>query len=137
MNNIEVKILHKSLEKVYISDLDIIETVNNSLKTLKPNLTSKLEIEIIFVDKKEIQDLNREHRQIDAPTDVLSFPQDQIKESLVNILGSIVICQGKVQEKDEEMVDVIKHGLLHLLGYDHETDEQKWQESANKINCNL
>lgn len=137
MNNICIKITPSVPKELSLSNNDIIETVNNSLKLVQPGLTNKLEIEIIFVSESEIRKLNREHRGIDTPTDVLSFPQDQIKESLVNILGSIVICSDKVIEKKEEPSDVIKHGLLHLLGYDHETNEKSWAEAAEKVDCKL
>ena len=94
-------------------------------------------IEILFVDKSSIHELNLGHRQVDKPTDVLSFPQMPIKTPGYSILGSLVICIDMVIEKQENIVDVIKHGLLHLLDFDHETDEAKWNTAANKINCNL
>lgn len=137
MNNIDVKILPSIPEKLSLSEIDITEIVTNSIIKLRPGLTDKLEIEIIFVDDDEIKKLNLEHRKIDAPTDVLSFPQEQVKESLVNILGSIVICLDKVYEKGEDPSDVIRHGLLHILGYDHEENENEWDIAAKKIDCKL
>lgn len=100
------------------------------------NLTEDLEVEIMFVSKNEIAKLNKLHRKIDKPTDVLSFPQSSFKVPR-KLLGSIVISDETVAEKSEDMSDVIKHGLLHLLGYDHETDENKWDAAAKKINCKL
>lgn len=95
------------------------------------------EVELIFVNLEEIQKLNFKHRLINKPTDVLSFPQFEIKNINYKVLGSIIICPEIVTKKHEEMSDVIKHGLLHLLGYDHETNEQEWEQGASKINCNL
>ena len=137
MNNVSVKISPSIPKELSLSSNDIVEIVNNSLAKVKPKLTNKLEIEIIFATEEEIKCLNLKHRKIDAPTDVLSFPQSQVKKSLINILGSIMICLPIVFEKEEEISSVIKHGLLHLLGYDHETEEASWEEVARVIDCNL
>lgn len=100
------------------------------------NLTNSVEVEIMVVDKEKIAELNAKHRNKNQPTDVLSFPQSPFQTEH-NILGSIVICTEVVAEKDEELTDVIKHGFLHLLGFDHETEDEKWQEAAKKIDCKL
>lgn len=94
-------------------------------------------LEIIFQSEAEIAKLNNQFRAIDKPTDVLSFPQIEIIGTRKRILGSIVISEKNVALKDEKLEDVIKHGILHLLGFDHETDEPAWDEAAQKINCNL
>lgn len=103
---------------------------------LKLGLTGDMEIEIIFVDKEEIKNLNGKYRQKDKETDVLSFPQ-QKTPAPENVLGSIVICLDVVQEKEENLVDVIKHGLLHLAGYNHETNEKEWVAASKKVDCKL
>lgn len=102
----------------------------------KLDLTGKGEVEILFVDKTEITELNKKFRSVDQPTDVLSFPQQQVPGS-ENILGSIVICPAVVTEKNENIADVLKHGLLHLAGIDHEENEVKWNKAAREIDCNL
>jgi probable rRNA maturation factor len=117
-----------------ITDEKIVEIVNYALNVL--NKKTK-EIEIIFVSESEIQKLNIDHRKIDKSTDVLSFPQPKISNTIDKTLGSIVICARIVKQKNEEMADVVKHGLLHLLGRDHETNEIEWNLAAKKINCNL
>jgi len=94
-------------------------------------------VEIDFVSASVISDLNTKFRKIKKPTDVLSFPQQNPAESKINFLGSIVIAPEIVKHKKEAMDDVIKHGLLHLLGYDHETNEDFWNSVARKINCKL
>ena len=74
---------------------------------------------IAFVGPAEIQALNREHRGIDRPTDVLSFPVDEAGESFgPRELGDVVICP----EHTEDLIEAVVHGVLHLCGYDHESD---------------
>ena len=71
------------------------------------------------MDAERIRELNREHRSIDAPTDVLSFPVDEAAPAAgPRELGDVVICP----EHTEDLVEAVVHGVLHLCGYDHETD---------------
>jgi probable rRNA maturation factor len=72
-----------------------------------------------IVDAARIQELNREHRDKDAPTDVLAFPIDE-REPVVGPreLGDVVICPEHCSDVTEAAV----HGVLHLCGYDHERD---------------
>lgn len=100
-------------------------------------LNGNLLLEIILVDKSEIQELNDKFRKINKPTDVLSFPQTQLESSELNILGSIVICPEIAKEREEDITELIKHGILHLAGFDHETDEEEWSEAAEKVNHKL
>ena len=109
-----------------------------------------LSCEVVFVSPEEIKDLNKTQRNIDKVTDVLSFPTlDGIRGKVVNpkdfpleidddgnlFIGSIAVCEERAKEQAEEYGHSIKreitylicHGLLHLLGYDHETDEDKTQ----------
>jgi probable rRNA maturation factor len=75
---------------------------------------------IEFVDGDRIRELNREYRQIDEPTDVLSFAVDEDGDSAgPRELGDIVICP----EHTEDLREAIVHGALHLTGMDHETDD--------------
>lgn len=87
-------------------------------------------VAIEIVDAERIHELNREHRDKDAPTDVLSFPVDgegvAVGEPPVNHpggapveFGDVVICP----EHTSDIVEAVVHGVLHLCGYDHETDD--------------
>ncbi len=118
-------------------------TVNLSrLEEIASALTSK-DVELIVVSNEEIKELNSAHRNIDKATDVLSFPLDGEFEDMP--LGSIVISVDFVEEKskehkhsfEEEFSLLFIHGLLHLLGYDHEVDDgehrQKEEEIINKF----
>ena len=76
---------------------------------------------IEFVDEARIRELNREHRALDEPTDVLSFPidGDALLPAGPRELGDVVICPQHTVELREAVV----HGVLHLLGMDHELDD--------------
>ena len=72
-----------------------------------------------FVGPERIRELNREHRGIDGPTDVLSFPVDEDRPTAgPRELGDVVISP----EHTEDLTEAVVHGVLHLCGYDHETD---------------
>jgi probable rRNA maturation factor len=76
-------------------------------------------VAIEFVDSERMRELNREHRSLDKPTDVLSFPIDGIEATAgPRELGDVVICR----EHTTDVTEAVVHGLLHLCGYDHETD---------------
>lgn len=97
------------------------------------------EISVSFVDNDQIQEMNRQYRNIDAPTDVLSFPMgengnyDVNHETGAKILGDIVISVPKAMEQaktyghsfEREMGFLTAHSMLHLLGYDHEEPLEK------------
>jgi probable rRNA maturation factor len=73
-----------------------------------------------LVDEERIRALNRDHRGRDRPTDVLSFPVDERgPASGPRELGDVVICP----EHTEDLAEAVVHGVLHLCGYDHETDD--------------
>jgi len=72
-----------------------------------------------LVGSEEIRRLNREHRGIDTATDVLSFPVDGAGPAAgARELGDVVICP----EHTHDVPEAVVHGVLHLCGYDHETD---------------
>ena len=76
---------------------------------------------LALVDEREIARLNAEHRGLDEPTDVLSFPVDGAGDDAAGPreLGDVVICLEHTRDVPEAVV----HGVLHLCGYDHETDD--------------
>jgi probable rRNA maturation factor len=75
---------------------------------------------IALVGEDEIRRLNREHRGIDAPTDVLSFPVDEDGPAAgPRELGDVVICA----DHSDDLAEVTVHGVLHLCGLDHEADD--------------
>ena len=98
-----------------------------------------VEVSVRFADDAEVRQLNRQYRHKDKPTNVLSFPmvQPDLIEALSNddgeqLLGDIILaaetCAGEAVEKGASVADhathLIVHGTLHLLGYDHERDDE-------------
>jgi probable rRNA maturation factor len=83
-------------------------------------------VTIAFVSDSKIRDLNRKFRGIDKATDVLSFPSGLAREELGDIAISVETAARQGKENgltlNTEISQLILHGLLHLLGYDHETD---------------
>ena len=114
-------------------------------------MTDHVEISLSFVSEVEIQEMNRIHRNVDAVTDVLSFPmfeagelaeaaeraaQKQKEPESVEpylLLGDVVICEAQARRQakeyghsyDREVVYLFVHSMLHLLGYDHMEEEDK------------
>jgi probable rRNA maturation factor len=75
---------------------------------------------VALVSEDRIRELNRGHRGIDSPTDVLSFPVDEDAPAAgPRELGDVVICAAHTSDLTEAVV----HGVLHLCGYDHEVDD--------------
>jgi probable rRNA maturation factor len=85
---------------------------------------------IAFVGSERIRELNREHRSIDSPTDVLSFPVDEAGEAAgPRELGDVVISP----DHTEDLTEAVVHGVLHLCGYDHETDNGEMLALQNRV----
>lgn len=86
------------------------------------------------VSENRIRELNREFRNLDRPTDVLSFPVDE-DESVPGPreLGDVVICPELCVDETEGVI----HGVLHLCGYDHETDDGEMLDLQDRITSGL
>jgi probable rRNA maturation factor len=102
------------------------------------DLLTKKDIELIITNSQEMREINKTYRNIDKDTDVLSFPYEDMP---MTPLGSIVISSFYVQEKakelghsvDDEFTLLFIHGLLHLLGYDHEIDNGEMREKEVEL----
>jgi probable rRNA maturation factor len=85
---------------------------------------------LALVDEERIRELNREHRSLDSPTDVLSFPVDEDgPASGPRELGDVVICPAHT----EDLTEAVVHGVLHLCGYDHEADDGEMLALQDKV----
>jgi probable rRNA maturation factor len=86
------------------------------------------------VPAAEIRSLNRRHRGIDRATDVLAFPVDEKgRVGGPRELGDVVICP----EHSEDLTEAVVHGVLHLCGYDHETDDGEMLELQRRVLAGL
>ena len=103
-------------------------------------VSTQSDLTVIFVDPEPIAELHMRWMNLEGPTDVMSFPMDELrpgdgKTVMEGVLGDIVICPwGAAQQAAasghsvlEEMALLTIHGILHLLGYDHVTPEQERQ----------
>ena len=136
------EIIYKDIEKVEICE-DIVKKVFDKCFEEEGLQDSKLYITVTFTNPENIQKINQQYRNIDSPTDVLSFPMFQ-KEELDNkvqkkefqyqdILGDIIISIPKVEEQakeyghsfERELSYMLVHGFYHLMGYDHMEEEDK------------
>jgi probable rRNA maturation factor len=91
-------------------------------------LAGHLAVELVGEDR--IRQLNRDYRGKDEPTDVLSFPVDEAAPSAgPRELGDVVICP----EHTADLVEATVHGVLHLCGFDHETDDGEMLELQERV----
>jgi len=120
-------------ENLTDSDIDI-----EPLKEIASYITDR-DIELILCGDDEIRTLNSEHRGIESATDVLSFPLDSYPKHTP--LGSIVISMDRVKSvsidlghaETDELALLFIHGLLHLTGHDHESDNGEMREQEKVI----
>jgi len=137
-----VKYIKEKCDRDITDDIRVI--VQTALEE-KNIIDEEISISISAVDKEEIHQINKEYRNVDRPTDVLSFPifsreeinnfstLDEDKKVKELELGDIIICIDVLQEHAieyetgilREMLYMITHGVCHLLGYDHEIEEEK------------
>ena len=119
-NRTDVEIELKKLENIY-----------NFLNITK-------DVELIITVNSDIQEYNREFRGVNRATDVLSFPLEDIPHMP---LGTIIISADKAQEVaynlkhsvEDEITLLFIHGLLHLIGYDHEVDNGEMREKEESL----
>ncbi len=119
------------------ADFNINENLLEKLNLIAKDFTNK-DIEVLLTDNKKIRQINKEYRNIDKETDVISFPFEDIPHSP---LGSVVISVQKAKEEanrlnhsvEDEITLLFIHALLHLLGFDHEKDSGEMREKEKEI----
>jgi len=133
---IEIDLQVASTEKGIPTSDDIERWVSTTLNHPQVQcILASIEVSVRIADKPESQRLNREYRQQDKPTNVLSFPAELPEELALPLLGDLVICAPVVREEaiaqQKELTahwaHMVIHGTLHLLGYDHIEDEDAEQ----------
>ena len=105
----------RRLKKVALTVLGLVEQEN-------------VELSLALVGNAEMQKLNAEYRRMNHPTDVLSFPMEEKLLQETRLLGDVIISVEQAAKQarerrrtlDEEMTTLLIHGIVHLLGYDHE-----------------
>ncbi len=117
-------------------DLEALEKIAGSLSTR--------DVELIITDDETMRELNAEYRDKDTITDVLSFPMEApfTEPSIFGMpLGSIIIAESFVKEKasqhghavQDELSLLFIHGMLHLLGFDHENDDGEMRAREKEL----
>ncbi|MDQ0197255.1 rRNA maturation RNase YbeY [Neobacillus ginsengisoli] len=134
--NLMIDFLDETDELTEEHILEIEKLLNFAAK--KENVEEQSEVSVTFVSNERIQEINREYRDKDTPTDVISFAMEELGEGEVElvggemprVLGDIIISVPKAKEQAEEyghsflreLGFLSVHGFLHLLGYDHMTE---------------
>ena len=111
------------------------------VETALQNTSKDFELTVRIVEIEESQELNFQYRQKDKPTNVLSFPFEVPEGIELNLLGDLVICADIVAQEANEQHKTINdhwahlviHGCLHLLGYDHITDDEAIEMESLEI----
>jgi probable rRNA maturation factor len=94
------------------------------------------EVGVVLVEPGEMAALNAAHRGKDEPTDVLSFPLDgldALPDGLPRQLGDVVVCPERAEADGTPIALLLVHGVLHLVGYDHEADNGDMLRRQNAI----
>lgn len=130
------------IEVLFDNRQDLMEITEENIKAIEKAVSTVLEAEnaegnfevsVSFVTNEEIRELNKNYRNVDSETDVLSFPMDDDEFNGVIILGDIVLSTQRIIEQanefghslEREMIYLTVHSMLHLLGYDHLSNSEK------------
>ncbi|WP_246940457.1 rRNA maturation RNase YbeY [Bacillus pinisoli] len=137
----------ESLEEALLNQIEELLQLAAKLE----NVVEETEVSVTFVTNERIQEINRDYRDKDQPTDVISFAMEEMGEGEIEIygeelpkhLGDLIISLEKTKEQaneyghsfNRELGFLAVHGFLHLLGYDHmnEQDEKKMFNRQEEI----
>ncbi len=134
--------IRKMINVLFDDRQDIMEITEDNCKVIEKaieeviraeELEGDFEVSVSFVTNEEIKELNKEFRNVDSETDVLSFPLDDDEFEGVVLLGDIVLSTQRIIEQandfghslEREMAYLTVHSMLHLLGYDHMSGDEK------------
>jgi len=136
--------IHIQNEQNYPIDADLLQRAIQQVID-RHEVAANSGVSVVLTTNEAVQALNKQHRQIDTPTDVLSFPADPLPPELANTdvpyLGDLIIAypyasaQAKRLEHnlEQSLALLVVHGTLHLLGYDHDTPQNRaamWAEQS-------
>jgi probable rRNA maturation factor len=121
--------------RILVSDrqaepVDIDSLVELARATLEAEGEARSELSVSFVTEEEMADLHRTYLAEEGPTDVLSFPLDDMGDDDVRVLGDVVIAPSvavanRREDPASELRLLLVHGILHLLGHDHEDEDDR------------
>jgi probable rRNA maturation factor len=129
--------LQRAVEGGGMPDEEVFRRWAESVLSCHPD---PVELVIRLVDEAESRQLNRDYRGKDRPTNVLSFPFEAPPQVATPLLGDLVICAPVVAREAQEQskslqahwAHMVIHGLLHLLGYDHQNDQEALQMESRE-----
>ena len=133
--------IRKLINVLFDDRQDVMEITEDGCKAIEKaigevieaaELEGDFEVSVSFVTNEEIKELNKEFRNVDSETDVLSFPMDDEFDGVI-LLGDIVLSTQRIIEQakdfvhslEREMAYLTVHSMLHLLGYDHMNSDEK------------
>ncbi|WP_420029579.1 rRNA maturation RNase YbeY [Mycoplasmopsis felis] len=137
MFNYDIEInISNNLKSTIIFFDEMKQILQNFARFFKISKNKKIILDVSFVSKNKIKELNKEYRNKDYVTDILSFDfgdKSLYDELPIYFLGELVICWDKIKKQAKEFNHSIKrefcylftHGLVHLQGYDHEIEQEK------------
>jgi probable rRNA maturation factor len=118
---------------------DHLATLAHIYSTYLPN--QLVEVELSLLDERAMRELNLQTRSLDEPTDVLSFPtytgMAGFPAEIPLLIGGIALCPSKAESYGESLPQLVHHGLLHLMGYDHEAEPGTWATQEQFILADL
>jgi probable rRNA maturation factor len=138
MNQLELQLETKT---VALADLPSEAQFQTWIDATLADQTKQFEVVVRLVDEPESQQLNREYRGKDSPTNILSFTFEVPDGLEINLLGDLVICAPLVKKEALEQQKLLEHhwahlvihGVLHLRGYDHIDDEEAEEMESKEI----
>ncbi len=126
-----IEVYNETEDNIYLEDIKNILNIGLKKQDVKNAFVS-----VVIVSKEKIHEINKTYRNVDRVTDVISFAFEDnkmIESSDIRILGEIYLCIEKAKEQSveyghsekREICYLSVHGLLHLLGYNHEVEDEK------------
>jgi len=136
---VEIQLSSSLADNVYVPSEELLAVWVGAV--LRKQSIDEAELSIRIVDESESQNLNKEYRDKNTPTNVLSFSLGVPEYVMPRILGDLVICaevvavesQAQDKPRDAHWAHMVVHGVLHLLGFDHQADEQAQQMEGLEI----
>jgi probable rRNA maturation factor len=95
------------------------------------------EVDILIAGNRRLQQLNRRFRRQDMPTDILSFPREDGGDIAISAAIARQNARRYLHSANEELKILVLHGMLHLAGYDHESDNGRMARLENKLRARL